>query len=362
MEQNIQNSPEHTIEQDIQHATQYVNEVYNQNFENEDRLEDIVHQYLTRGDESFIDGVFDKLLPEQGLFFITMVKDMASIKGYAIAGSSVVSHLYSIPFIAVQDGSNTINTFSQSDMEKIEAIFDKHGISEKYDVTVFNTMLTPYGIPKEPVDINDAHDSIIFNTLPFPDINLFSRGVSAFNKVVKEDEKFFNVDSSTFVLRYMVLSVKEADIEDEGEEISLTEFVDSIDSDSFCEELHGVLTQYYQDVLMAFIPIPYIDGVEVGIIEYNSMMVLHSFTPLINSIGISDLDVVVDHSEMGILQVMLVNKTHNMVMSEYRWSVPILTDASVRHNVQYLQDLCKEMGFSGYSFGNKEDSAKITIH
>ena len=193
-------------------------------------------------------------------------------------------------------------------------------------------------------------------------MKLFSRGVSSFNKTVKEDEKLFNVDNLTFVLRYMMISVKEADVEDEGEEISLTEFVDSIDSDSFCEDLYGTLGEYYQDILMAFSPIPYIDGVEIGIIEYNSMMVLHSFTPLINSMGISDLDVLVDHSEMGKLHIMLVSKTHNMVVSEYKWAVPILTDASVSHNVQYLQDLCQEMGFSGYSIENKEDSAKMTIH
>jgi len=362
MEKNIQNTLNHSVEKDIQHAVQYVNEVYKENFENEDSLEDILYHYITSGNESFIDSVFEKLLPEQGLFFMTIAKEMASIKGYVIGGNSVVSHLYAIPFIAVQDKENTKNTFSQSDIEKIEAIFNKHGISEKYDVTIFDTMLTPYGVPKEPIEINDAHDSIIFNSLSVPDMKLFSRGVSSFNKTVKEDEKLFNVDNLTFVLRYMMISVKEADIEDEGEEISLTEFVDSIDSDSFCEDLHGILGEYYQDILMAFSPIPYIDGVEIGIIEYNSMMVLHSFTPLINSMGISDLDVLVDHSEVGKLDIMLVSKTHNMVVSEYKWTVPILTDASVSHNVQYLQDLCQEMGFSGYSIGNKEDSARMTIH
>lgn len=252
MEQNIQNSPEHTIEQDIQHTVQYINEVYNENFENEDSLEDILYHYLTSGNESFIDSVFEKLLPEQGLFFMTTAKEMASIKGYVIGGNSVISHLYAIPFIAVQDKENTKNTFSQSDIEKIEAIFNKYGISEKYDVTIFDTMLTPYGVPKEPIDINDAHDTIIFNSLSAPDMKLFSRGVSSFNKTVKEDEKLFNVDNLTFVLRYMMISVKEADVEDEGEEISLTEFVDSIDSDSFCEDLHGTLGEYYQDILMSF--------------------------------------------------------------------------------------------------------------
>ena len=362
MEQNIQNSPEHTIEQDIQHTVQYINEVYNENFENEDSLEDILYHYLTSGNESFIDGVFDKLLSEQGLFFMTIAKEMASIKGYVIGGNPVVSHLYAIPFIATQDKENTKNTISQSDIEKIEAIFDKHGISEKYDVTIFDTMLTPYGVPKEPIEINDAHDSIIFNSLSVPDMKLFSRGVSSFNKTVKEDEKFFNVDNLTFVIRYMMISVKEADVEDEGEEISLTEFVDSIDSDSFCEDLHGILGKYYQDILMAFSPIPYIDGVEIGIIEYNAMMALHLFMPFIETLGTERLDVVLDHSEIGSLKVMLVDKTVNKIVSDYNWAVPILLDSSVRHNIHYLQDFCKEIGFDGYSIVDNENPPKKVMH
>lgn len=350
------------MEQDIQDAVQYVNEIYHQNFENEDRLDDIMYQHLTNGNEAFIEGMFDNLTSEKALFFITMIKDLASIKGYVVGGDSIVSHLYSIPFIAIQDSKHTVNTFSKEDIERIEVLFAKHGISEKYDVTIFDTMLTPYGIPKEPIDINNAHDSVIFNSMPVPDMKNFSKGVSSFNKVVKDDEEFFKVNDSTFVLRYMVLSVKEPDIEDEGKESSLTEFVDSVDSDSFCEDLRVILTEYYEDILMAFTPIPYIDGVEIGIIEYNSMMVLHSFTPVIDSMGVDNLDIVVDHSEMGILKIMLVNKTQNMVMSEYEWSVPILTDSSVGHNIQYLQDLCSELGFSGYLVENKDNSATKTIH
>ena len=145
MEKNIQDTPNYSVEQDIQYTAQYINEVYSENFENEDSLEDILYHYLTSGNESFIDSVFEKLLPEQGLFFMTIAKEVASIKGYVIGGNSVASHLYAIPFIATQDKKNTKNTFSQSDIGKIEAIFNKHGISEKYDVTIFDTMLTPYG-------------------------------------------------------------------------------------------------------------------------------------------------------------------------------------------------------------------------
>lgn len=352
------------MEQDIKNAIQYVNEIYHQNFENEDQLEDILYQYLVDGNEEFIDRVCEWLSPEVGLFFITMIKDMASIKGYVINGKSFISHLYTIPFIAIQDKNNQKRCFSDSDISALHSLFKKHGVSDKYDVAIFDTMLTPSGVPKEPVDINNAHDTIIFNSLTSPGKNNFSKGVSAFGEIIEEDKNIFNVDDITLVLRYISISIREDDVGIQGgdKEETIDEFVHKIKPELFCEELKEILSNYYKDILMAFTPIPHVDGVDIGIIEYHSMVTLKTFLPVIDAFGASNVDIFIDNSRIGTLQIMLVNKIDNTILAEYDWSLPILSDATIGHHIEYFQDLCYEMGLSGYKVERREKFSQASIH
>ena len=202
----------------IERTVKIVNEMFHQDFSNEDELDGILYNCLQKGNEDFIESVSNQLQPEKSLFFITMLNDMASIKGYDVSGKTEVSQLYCIPFIAVQDKNNTSNTLSDNDLDTLYATLREHGLDEKYELTILNTMITPHSIPKEPIEVNYAHDSLILKTLPATDISLFSKGVSSFNKNIKKDKEHFKTDSLTFVLRYIMLSIREEEKNEEEDD------------------------------------------------------------------------------------------------------------------------------------------------
>ena len=263
----------------------------------------------------------------------------------------MVSSLYVIPVIAGQDASNKECEFSDEDLNTIKTSIENHIIDSNFKTKVFGTMLTLQAMAKEGIEISQLHDKVVNGEFVSKEQE----------ETFREDRDYFLTKDPTLVVRYILVSFTAPDSDDY---IGVEESMKNMDTSKFSVDVEKVMRKYYSDLFMMFSPLPYLDGLEIGLFEYNLMSADFYFKTMIESMSDikSKLGISVDSSEVGVIRINLVDTFENQIIATYPWHVAILSSISLQENVEYVQKLCYQLGFDKYSVDRQNERKKVTIH
>ena len=324
-------------------------------------LTSILHEELVSGNRE----VFDKAMQaspnmETELFLNSFANNLASTKTLQKKDKNVVeSNLFAIPIIAIQSEKDINSRISDDDLQSITNILKEFNVADENVVPVFlQKILTPQAVFVDGFSINEFHDCIIRSSTGLECSSLYPYVTS----VVNQDTNLFPVKEETMVMRYIVGSFigKHNKYFD-----NLDNIIEVFNLQAFVEKMDNVLSNYFSGKATALIPLPYNEGIESGIIEYNATAALHTFIYSIEQLNLSSslTRLEIDEIEDNSIKLRLINKTNNMLIALYEWNIPFLSDTMMSNVMQSINEICEELGLPEYTMRQEnDDRAKHVVH
>lgn len=339
---------------DVENTVKIVNDMITGDYSCESILSSIIVNKMKNNDSQYIVDVLNKLDEGHRIIFMTWMRDFAITKSFDMI-EKPYSTLYLIPFIAFQ-GDNVNRKLSSTETRKFEEIIQKH-VGKDYDITAFNTIMTPFGLAKDPIEINSTHDCVVAKPIKEESYDTLPSRIQHFYNIVSEDEKSFNGDNNSITIRYIIVSART-----KQPNISIEELTKKINNKKFNKDMKKFLSSRYKKIAGAMPPMVYIDGIEHGLLEYRYMYFHKIFNRDIKKIGAKELDIVISQdTSSDDLLLEVVDKNTNKVINSEVWPVIIYTDHSLQNTVQKIQLFCKKNGFASYLVNGKEGYQRVNI-
>lgn len=338
---------------DVNNTIRFIGEIHSGDNTNEKELIGIIKKHLEQGNHDYINAVTDKIGPNKSIFFLTLMKDVATLKEFTQFEKST-SCLYVMPLIAIQD-KNTERKLSEKDVDEIKEIMVSY-TGGKYEISILDTVMTPFGLAKEPIEINTTHDCVVLNPIKYDSPDNLPKRIRDFYKSVREDEKSFFEDEGRVSVRYLVISAKMS-----NSNVSITDFTQNLNNRKFIDDIASFLSKKNHQIGYVLPPISYTDGIEIGLAEFHHLLFQHKFKNIIESQGINNLDIVFSQNsnKNDDVKVSLIEKESEEPIIDVVWPVILLTDKSFSNAINRMNKFCKDMGFSSYLVDNNETKSRM---
>lgn len=164
---------------------------------------------------------------------------------------------------------------------------------------------------------------------------------------INQDASLFPVGDETLVLRYIVGSF----VGDNNKYFdNLDNIMQVFNLESFSEKMNDILSKYFSEKVTTFMPLPYNEGVEFGVVEYNASAALHTFIHSIEQLGLDSSLIRLEAEPVGekLVKLRLIDKSNHMLIAMYDWSIPYLTDTMMNNVMTAINEVCHDIGLSEY--------------
>lgn len=336
--------------------TQEVMSSENTSRDKEYELTSILYDELISGNRERFDEIIKSTKDvSTALFLNSFISNIASRKTFEKKDKGVVdSNLFAIPLISIQSKKDRESKISNDDLQAITNVFHDFNIIDDNLTAVFlQNIITPYAVFVDGFQINQFHNAIIMRGSGMNSADLYPDVVGAIN----QDASLFPVGDETLVLRYIVGSF----VGDNNKYFdNLDNIMQVFNLESFSEKMNDILSKYFSEKVTTFMPLPYNEGVEFGVVEYNASAALHTFIHSIEQLGLDSSLIRLEAEPVGekLVKLRLIDKSNHMLIAMYDWSIPYLTDTMMNNVMTAINEVCHDIGLSEYHM-KQEDSISI---
>lgn len=324
-------------------------------------LTSILYDELVSGNRDNFDEIIKATTDiPMALFITSFINNIASSKTFEKKNQGVVdSNLFAIPIISIQSKKDTTSKISNEDLQAITNVFSEFNIIDDNLTAVFlQNILTPYATFIDGFQINQFHNAMLMQATGVDSASLYPEVIGAIN----HDANLFPVEEETFVLRYILGSF----VGDKNKYFdNLNNIMEVFNLESFNKKMNDILSKYFSEKVNVFMPLPYNEGVEFGVVEYNASAALHTFTHSIQELGLDSSLIRLEVEPIGDdkIKLRLIDKSNRMLVAMYDWNIPYLTDTMMSNVMTAINEVCSDIGLTEY-YKKQEDTPESpnTIH
>ena len=338
--------------------TQEVMSSENTSRDKEYELTSILYDELISGKRERFDEIIKSTKDvSTALFLNSFVSNIASRKTFEKKDKGVVdSNLFAIPIISIQSKKDRESKISNDDLQAITNVLHDFNIIDDNLTAVFlQNIITPHAVFVDGFQINQFHDAIIMRGTGMNSAGLYPDIFGAIN----QDASLFPVEDETLVLRYIVGSF----VGDNNKYFdNLDNIMQVFNLESFSERMNNILSKYFSEKVTTFMPLPYNEGVEFGVIEYNASAALHTFIHSIEQLGLDSslIRLEIEPAEEKLIKLRLIDNSNHMLIAMYDWNIPYLTDTMMNNVMTAINEVCSDLGLGEYRI--KQEDTPNTSH